>query len=625
MTVRIADFTTGTYTGITPANVSASGGYAQTVAGVLTSFAANLLRRTDKGLLVEPAATNLLKYSQQLDNGYWGHDGTSTADFGAAPDGTTTADKQADNGSGFVDFNTNTNSNTVTASTAYIISGYFKRITASKQPFIQQNQTFNSGSSFAADVQYFNVDTLAGAGTETLAGNNLWSNATVEALGSSWFRFAATLTSYAGSPVFREFFGLCDATGSRTVAASSSALFWNPQLEIGSGAPSSPILTTSAAATRAADAVSFTVPVGATTLTFTFDDNSTITVGVTAGVAYTIPTSFSRRYIKYVDDNETGGGTTYTQAVSSSGAGVASLARLAAYKRSLTTTGVGVLKLQRTIALRKTFTGVGVASLARKLALGKPISATGIGLVALATMKAKGITISATGIGLTALQRAIAVTKSASGTGVASLNRLLALGRAVSASGVGIASVSRTIGLGRSIAASGTGLVTLATFKAKSITVTAAGIGIASLNRIIAAGRSIAATGIGLASIVRSVSRLRTISASGASFVTLGTLKAKSLTVAVSGVGLASIQRGMSKTLNFAGVGVAIFNRIVPVRITASGVGAAFLTWLRPSGAIGTSRILRIAAEIRSFVIGGENRALPVEPENRTDPVPHEN
>ena len=36
----------------------ASTGYAQTAAGTLTSFAANTLRRTDKGLLIEEARTN---------------------------------------------------------------------------------------------------------------------------------------------------------------------------------------------------------------------------------------------------------------------------------------------------------------------------------------------------------------------------------------------------------------------------------------------------------------------------------------------------------------------------------------------------------------------------------------
>lgn len=71
-----------------------------------------------------------------------------------------------------------------------------------------------------------------------------------------------------------------------------------PQLELGAFSTSF-ILTTGAAATRAADALSFTIPAGVTRLRYTFDDNSTQDVAVTAG-AYTVPTDLNRAHIKRI-------------------------------------------------------------------------------------------------------------------------------------------------------------------------------------------------------------------------------------------------------------------------------------------------------------------------------------
>lgn len=69
-------------------------------AGVIESFASGVPRITDRGLLVERAATNLLLRSQEFDNAAWtkvsggnGADPTVTANAAVAPDGTTTADE----------------------------------------------------------------------------------------------------------------------------------------------------------------------------------------------------------------------------------------------------------------------------------------------------------------------------------------------------------------------------------------------------------------------------------------------------------------------------------------------------------------------------------------------------
>jgi hypothetical protein len=73
---------------------------------------------------------------------------------------------------------------------------------------------------------------------------------------------------------------------------------YGAQLEIGS-VMTSYIPTTTAAVTRAADSAVFTIPAGVGHLTFTFDDNTTQTVAVSAG-SYTVPTNLNRPNLKSI-------------------------------------------------------------------------------------------------------------------------------------------------------------------------------------------------------------------------------------------------------------------------------------------------------------------------------------
>jgi len=62
---------------------------------------------------------------------------------------------------------------------------------------------------------------------------------------------------------------------------------------------SSYIPTAASTATRAADACSFTIPSGVSSLRYTFDDLSTQTVSVSPG-AYVVPTNLNRPIIRSI-------------------------------------------------------------------------------------------------------------------------------------------------------------------------------------------------------------------------------------------------------------------------------------------------------------------------------------
>ena len=369
---RHADFTTGTYTGISPANVNASGGYAETLAGALTSFAANTLRRTDKGLLVEPSKQNVVLNSavggwSSFNNG----SGTVsiTANAAAAPDGSTTAARVDISRSSTGDFAIAYQDISGAPAGTYAPAIWLKARTA-------------------GDVGKVIPAVLHGGSQRAV---------TSITLTAAWVRYP--LGSQA-SPA-QMFIGYAESgwTGSNMTGAASF-LAWGGQAELNS--LSSDILTTSAFATRSADAVSFTVPSGVTVLTFTFDDNSTQTASVTPGATYTIPTSLNRPYIKYIDGNGAAG-PTYTLAVTSAGVAVA---------------GNGVsLKRARRVAVAVAAVAVAAQSVrllrARRVAIGTSAVAVSAQPVALSrslrvAVVVQSVTVTASPV-LLAYQRRIAV------------------------------------------------------------------------------------------------------------------------------------------------------------------------------------------------------------------------
>lgn len=232
-------------------------------------FRFNPVTGVSEGLLVEPQRTNLWLRSEEFDNASWTKTSlTVTANSAAAPDGTTTADTLTATGAG----GNCAQAVTITAGRGVAVSVFAKASASSWLRLALTDGTNNVECWFNLAAGTVGANT-AGAGT------NIFSQKTIENMGSGWYRCVletttVTSTSFTGS--------IAPAAADSTAPANTDAILaWGAQLEAEATLTNatSYIPTTSATVTRSADNLSLAVtsaqvPLDRGTMVFEFTARS---------------------------------------------------------------------------------------------------------------------------------------------------------------------------------------------------------------------------------------------------------------------------------------------------------------------------------------------------------------
>lgn len=224
-------------------------------AGLIESVASNVPRLDYLGstcpkLLLEPQRTNLVTYSEQIDNAAWGKtNATITANASPSPDGYQNADLfvPASGTTGRVEQITTTAS---ANNTTYTGSVYFKKPTLAIDNitfYISDGTSALGSNRFGITMNLTNF-----TGTAFTFGNGVATSVSVVAVGNDWYRaiFTGSVTSGATG---NWAFAARVLTTNATINGTNGLLIWGAQVEAGAYATSL-INTTTAAVTRLADA-----------------------------------------------------------------------------------------------------------------------------------------------------------------------------------------------------------------------------------------------------------------------------------------------------------------------------------------------------------------------------------
>lgn len=245
------NFASNLYLGAAPSNLTvsrASTGYAETVEGTLTSFAANTARITNKGLLVEESRTNTFLQSQNFASGTWtkeNQNGTTSAI--AAPDGTLTAWEVSHPVSASLPHRV------IQIAAATLGVTYTVSVLVRPDTGTQFFQIAFGSADFGVNA-YANFDIVNGAlGTVGSA----VTGTSITRLANGWVRVSVsapcTATGTAGA-----FFGRVSSStavrGENWTGNNEVYQIWGAQWETGTF-PTSYIPTTTVAVTRAADSI----------------------------------------------------------------------------------------------------------------------------------------------------------------------------------------------------------------------------------------------------------------------------------------------------------------------------------------------------------------------------------
>jgi hypothetical protein len=191
--------------------------------GLIESVASGVPRLDYTGggcpsLLLEPQRTNLLLFSEQLNNGVWSlATATISANFGVAPDGTASADKLIPNNAADPSAADASQLQQVlsVASNTYTFS-IFAKAAGQNSVRIRENNSWGN---------FLNVNLTTGV-ANIIGGNfGQFNNIQVTPYANGWYRIA--FTTEAGVTNFSKY----SIRGGETGDGTSGVLLWGAQLE----------------------------------------------------------------------------------------------------------------------------------------------------------------------------------------------------------------------------------------------------------------------------------------------------------------------------------------------------------------------------------------------------------
>ena len=198
-------------------------------------------------LLLEPQRTNVITYSEQINNAAFVGAAPVTANAGIAPDGTTSADSVKETST--TAFHIKGQSQSYTSGTAYTFSFFAKPDGRNFARVLYGNAPFTTNES-----AYFNL--LTGA---VSASSNV--SASMVSYGNGWWRCTVVATANASASdviYFGPARNMTDGYNQYAGDAALGVLFWGIQQENSASYATSYIPTLSASVTRVADAASKT-------------------------------------------------------------------------------------------------------------------------------------------------------------------------------------------------------------------------------------------------------------------------------------------------------------------------------------------------------------------------------
>lgn len=283
--------------GALPSGVSASGGANGTRVNISGLLAATSAPRfdysptsvgTSLGVLAEAASTNIVLYSEQLNNAAWtAGNATVTADAAVFVDGATTADLLKENTA----LGSHSISQNVTVGTGNKTVSVYAKL-ASGTRYLQLRE-FGVGAGKA----YANYNLSTGAVVNS-AGTELLS-ATITNAGNGWYRCTLSFNAAVSNTGVALYLSNGTTENPNYTGDGTSGIYLGGVQVEAAATASTYVQTVAAAVTRSADAISFTIPANFSILRYTFDNDTTQDVAVSAG-AYTIPTTLNRVRVKTI-------------------------------------------------------------------------------------------------------------------------------------------------------------------------------------------------------------------------------------------------------------------------------------------------------------------------------------